>query len=219
MVPGDTGADHILPVEFQMRKGTNPARRTNLPLRTPIWLGAHCSFAERNTEAATFEHEPTIAAIDGFCVAGGLELALACDIRIATRAARFALPEVRWGILPGGGGTQRLGKIVGLGVAMRMIMTGDEIGADFALRCGLITDLVEKQELEYIALIIANRIVKTGPLAVVAARQALLASFELPMSQGLAKEAELQRNLLLTDDAAEGVAAFSARRQPEYSGR
>jgi enoyl-CoA hydratase/carnithine racemase len=100
-----------------------------------------------------------------------------------------------------------------------MIMTGDEIGADFALRCGLITDLVEKQELEYIALIIANRIVKNGPLAVVAARQALLASFELPMSQGLAKEAELQRNLLLTDDAAEGVAAFSARRQPEYSGR
>jgi enoyl-CoA hydratase/carnithine racemase len=163
--------------------------------------------------------KPTIAAIDGFCVAGGLELALACDIRIATRDARFALPEVRWGILPGGGGTQRLGKIVGAGVAMRMILTGDEINADFVLSCGLITDLVEKQDLETTALTTANRIVRNGPLALVAARQALLASFELPLSLGLAKEAELQRHLLLTDDAAEGVAAFSARRQPEYNGR
>jgi enoyl-CoA hydratase/carnithine racemase len=102
---------------------------------------------------------------------------------------------------------------------MRMILTGDEITADFALSCGLITDLVEQQELENTALTIANRIVKNGPLAVVAARQALLASFELPMSKGLAKEAELQRNLRLTDDAAKGVAAFSARRQPEYHGR
>jgi enoyl-CoA hydratase/carnithine racemase len=100
-----------------------------------------------------------------------------------------------------------------------MILTGDEISADFALSCGLITDLVERQELENTAFTTANRIVKNGPLAVVAARQALLSSFDLPMSQGLAKEAELQRNLLLTDDAAEGVAAFSARRQPEYNDR
>lgn len=83
----------------------------------------------------------------------------------------------------------------------------------------MITDLVEKRDLETTALTIANRIVKNGPLAVVAARQALLASFELPMSVGLAKEAELQCHLLLTDDAAEGVAAFSARRQPAYIGR
>ncbi|MFM0737283.1 enoyl-CoA hydratase/isomerase family protein [Paraburkholderia xenovorans] len=163
--------------------------------------------------------KPTIAAIHGFCVAGGLELALACDIRIAARDARFALPEVRWGILPGGGGTQRLGKIVGLGVAMRMILTGDEISADFALNCGLVTQLVERHELETTALSIAERIVKNGPLAVAAARQALLASFEFPIEQGLAKEAELQRELLLTEDAAEGVAAFAARRQPEYKGR
>ncbi|WP_322060676.1 enoyl-CoA hydratase/isomerase family protein [Paraburkholderia sp. J63] len=163
--------------------------------------------------------KPTIAAIDGFCVAGGLELALACDIRIATRNARFALPEVRWGILPGGGGTQRLGKIAGLGVAMRMILTGDEIRADEALNCGLITDLVEPHELEGTALAIARRIVRNGPLAVVAARRALLASFGLPMKQGLKMEAELQRDLLLTHDAAEGVAAFAARRPPEFKGR
>lgn len=162
--------------------------------------------------------KPTIAAIDGFCVAGGLELALACDIRIATPDARFGLPEVRWGIIPGGGGTQRLGKIVGLGVAMKMILTGNEISADAALNCGLVTDLVEKSELENTAIAIADRIVKNGPLAVAAARQALFASFELPMEQGLAKEAELQRHLLLTDDAAEGVAAFSEKRHPKYQG-
>ena len=162
--------------------------------------------------------KPTIAAIDGFCVAGGLELALACDIRIATYDARFALPEVRWGILPGGGGTQRLGKIVGLGLAMRMILTGDEIGADVALRCGLVSDLVEKRDLESTALAIAERIMKNGPLAVVAARQALLESFELSLKQGLTREAELQRKLLLSHDATEGVAAFAAKRQPIYGG-
>lgn len=163
--------------------------------------------------------KPTIAAIDGFCVAGGLELALACDIRIATHDARFALPEVKWGILPGGGGTQRLGKIVGLGVAMRMILTGDEIGADRAWNCGLVTDVVERRELQDTAMSIADKITKNGPLAVMAARQALLASFELPMEQGLDREAQLQRNLLLSKDAAEGIAAFSARRQPKYGGR
>ena len=162
--------------------------------------------------------KPTIAAIDGFCVAGGLELALACDIRIATPDARFGLPEVRWGIIPGGGGTQRLGKIVGIGVAMKMMLTGGEISADAALACGLVTDLVERSELENTAIATADRIVKNGPLAVVAARQALLASFELPMAQGLAKEAELQRHLLLTEDAAEGVAAFSEKRHPKYKG-
>ncbi|WP_227247533.1 enoyl-CoA hydratase/isomerase family protein [Paraburkholderia caribensis] len=163
--------------------------------------------------------KPTIAAIDGFCVAGGLELALACDIRIATHSARFALPEVKWGILPGGGGTQRLGKIVGLGVAMRMILTGDEISAEVALNNGLVTDVVDRHELHDVALDIARRIVSNGPLAVAAARQAVLASFEVPLFHGLAQEAELQRHLLLTDDAREGVAAFSERRKPRYIGR
>ncbi|MHC6225589.1 enoyl-CoA hydratase/isomerase family protein [Pseudomonas sp. X10] len=163
--------------------------------------------------------KPTIAAIDGFCIAGGLELALACDIRIATPTARFGLPEVRWGIMPGGGGTQRLGKVIGLGAAMRMVLTGDEISADTALAYGLVTDLTEKSELENTAVAIANRIIKNAPLAVAAARHALLASFELTMEAGLAKESELQGQLLLTHDAAEGVAAFSEKRYPHYRGR
>lgn len=162
--------------------------------------------------------KPTIAAIDGFCLAGGLELALACDIRIATAESRFALPEVRLGILPGGGGTQRLAKVAGLGVAMRMILTGDTFDANFALNHGLVTELVSREELEQAALTMAHRIAANGPLAVVAARRAVIASYGLPLADGLLQEAELQRELLLTRDSHEGVSAFSERRPPAYTG-
>ncbi|WP_042264227.1 enoyl-CoA hydratase/isomerase family protein [Paraburkholderia heleia] len=162
--------------------------------------------------------KPTIAAIDGFCVAGGLELALACDIRIATFDSRFALPETRLGILPGGGGTQRLAKIAGLGVAMRMILTGETFDANYALDHGLVTELVSKEELERSALAIARRIVANGPLAVLAARRAILASSELALADGLLLESTLQRELLLTHDSHEGVAAFLGRRPPVYTG-
>lgn len=162
--------------------------------------------------------KPTIAAIDGFCMAGGLELALACDIRIATFHSHFALPETRLGILPGGGGTQRLAKVAGLGVAMRMILTGDTFDANFALNHGLVTELVSREELEQSALTIARRIVGNGPLAVLAARRAVIESCELALEDGLLREAELQRELLLTHDSHEGVAAFSERRPPVYTG-
>jgi enoyl-CoA hydratase/carnithine racemase len=163
--------------------------------------------------------KPTIAAIDGFCVAGGLELALACDIRVSTHESRFALPETRLGILPGGGGTQRLAKVAGLGVAMRMILTGDTFDAEFALRHGLVTELVQREALEDTALTIARRIVQNGPLAVIAAREAVLASYGAGLESGLLREAQSQRDLLLTTDAQEGVAAFVERRPPTYSRR
>lgn len=162
--------------------------------------------------------KPTIAAIDGICVAGGLELALACDIRIASSASSFGLPEVRLGILPGGGGTQRLAKVAGLGVAMRMILTGDTFDASFALNHGLVTEVVPRDELEAAALGIARQIAGNGPLAVAAARQAILDSYGSSLENGLLLEAVLQRNLLGTDDASEGVAAFSERRRPAYGG-
>jgi enoyl-CoA hydratase/carnithine racemase len=161
--------------------------------------------------------KPVIAAIDGFCVAGGLELALACDIRIATFDSQFALPETRLGILPGGGGTQRLAKVAGLGVAMRMILTGDTFDANFALNHGIVTELVSKEALESGALMIARRIVGNGPLAVLAARRAVLASGELALEDGLLLEAKLQRELLLTHDSHEGVTAFTERRTPAYT--
>lgn len=162
--------------------------------------------------------KPTIAAIDGLCMAGGLELALACDIRIATFDSHFALPETRLGILPGGGGTQRLAKVAGLGVAMRMILTGDTFDANFALSHGLVTELVSREELQRSAFTIARRIVGNGPLAVLAARRAVIASYELTLEDGLFLEAKLQRELLLTHDSYEGVAAFSERRPPLYIG-
>ncbi|MFX1767724.1 MULTISPECIES: enoyl-CoA hydratase/isomerase family protein [Paraburkholderia] len=167
---------------------------------------------------ATDVVKPTIAAIDGFCVAGGLELALACDIRVATFESRFGLPEVKLGILPGGGGTQRLVKVTGMGVAMRMILTGDTFDANFALNHGLVTELVSAQELQQTALTIARRLVANGPLAVVAARRAVIASYGLDLSEGLLQEAQLQRELLMSRDSREGVTAFTERRPPDYKG-
>ncbi len=163
--------------------------------------------------------KPTIAAIDGFCMAGGLELALASDIRIATPESRFALPEVRLGILPGGGGTQRLAKVVGLGVAMRMILTGDTFDANFALGHGLVSELAPRDALEQVALAIARRIASNGPLAVAAVRRAVMASYDEGLEDSLLKESALQRQLLLTRDADEGIAAFTERRTAAYRGR
>lgn len=162
--------------------------------------------------------KPTIAAIDGFCVAGGLELALACDLRVATPESSFALPEVRWGILPGGGGTQRLAKVVGLGVAMRMILTGDTVDSAFALRHGLVTELVTRDNLDGTALALARQIAKNGPLAVRSARQSVFAGYGDALANGLLDESRLQRELLLSRDSHEGVAAFSERRPPSYTG-
>jgi enoyl-CoA hydratase/carnithine racemase len=163
--------------------------------------------------------KPTIAAIDGICVAGGLELALACDIRVAASGSSFGLPEVRLGILPGGGGTQRLAKVTGLGVAMRMILTGDSFDAEFALRHGLVTEVVAKEALQETALRIARRIAQNGPLAAIAARRAVLDAHGSALAEGLLQESELQRTLLLSKDSHEGIQAFAEKRPPVYTGR
>jgi enoyl-CoA hydratase/carnithine racemase len=162
--------------------------------------------------------QPIIAAIRGHCFGGGLELALACDIRLATPESTFALPEVRLGILPGGGGTQRLAKVAGMGVAMRMILTGDTFDASFALNHGLVTELVPKAGLEAAALKIARQIAGNGPLAVIAARRAVLASHDLTLEAGLFEESALQRLLLRSRDAREGATAFVERRPAAYIG-
>jgi enoyl-CoA hydratase/carnithine racemase len=151
-------------------------------------------------------------------VAGGLELALACDIRVATFESSFALPEVKLGILPGGGGTQRLAKVAGLGVAMQMILTGDTVDATFALKHGLVTELVSKTELLSAALALARQIARNGPLAVIAARRSVLASYGDALEGGLQTESQLQRELLLTSDSNEGVTAYAERRPPLYTG-
>lgn len=160
--------------------------------------------------------KPVIAAIQGHCVAGGLELAMACDMRICTPDLKFGLAEVRWGVLPGGGGTQRLPRLVPLGSALEMILTGDSIDAQRAERIGLVNRVVTADMLLNTAFILAERVAANGPVAVKAAKRAVLLGLERALAEGLALEGELQNQLLQTDDAEEGLRAFAERRKPKY---
>lgn len=163
--------------------------------------------------------KPVIAAINGPCLAGGLELALACDIRIAVEHAVFGLPEVRRGILPGAGGTQRLPRCVPVGVAMEMILSGAPIDADAALRWGLVSHVVEAGKLLEEALRIAGLIAANGPLAVRAARDAVHQGLALPLDQALRLEQFQAEPLRLSEDAKEGVQAFVEKRAPKFTGK
>lgn len=162
--------------------------------------------------------KPTIAAINGACLAGGLELALACDIRVAADHARFGLPEVCRGILPGAGGTQRLPRALPLGVALEMILSGAPIDAASALRWGLVSRLMPAAALMDCALDIASRIAANGPLAVRAARDAVYQGADLPLDQALRLEQFYAEPLRQSKDAQEGVRAFIERRAPRFSG-
>lgn len=162
--------------------------------------------------------KPTIAAIKGFCLGGGLELALACDIRIASPEAIFGLPESRLAIIPGAGGTQRLPRVVGVGHAMRLILTGERIDAQEAHRIGLVSEIVPEDELVTSAVELARRISEGGPLALAYAKEAIRRGVELPIADGLRLEADLATLLTNTADRLEGAAAFRERRRPSYRG-
>ncbi|MFN8507319.1 MAG: enoyl-CoA hydratase-related protein [Dehalococcoidia bacterium] len=164
-------------------------------------------------------YKPIIAAINGYCLAGGLELALACDIRIAVPEARFGLPEVRWAIMPGAGGTQRLPRAIPQAWANYLILTGEQMDAETAFRLGLISHIVPREELMDRALQIANLICERGPLAVKTAKEAILRGQDMPLDHGLAYEDVLLSRLMTTDDAKEGPKAFAEKRKPEYHGR
>jgi len=164
-------------------------------------------------------YKPIIAAINGYCLAGGLELALACDIRIAVPEARFGLPEVRWAIMPGAGGTQRLPRAIPQAWANYLVLTGEQMDADTAFRLGLISHVVPREELMDRAMQIANVICERGPLAVKTAKEAILRGQDMPLEHGLAYEDVLLSRLMTTDDAKEGPKAFAEKRKPEYHGR
>jgi E-phenylitaconyl-CoA hydratase len=163
--------------------------------------------------------KPLIAAVNGPAVGGGLELALACDIRIAAASARFGLPEVRIGSLPGSGGTQRLPRIVGPGLAAWMILTGELVDAAKALRSGLVTEVVPDEALATAVADLAHRVAFNAPLSLVAAKEALRGAEELGFSAGQALERRLWSRLAATEDRAEGRAAFRERREPRFTGR
>lgn len=169
----------------------------------------------RNLDA----RKPVIAAINGACLAGGLELALACDIRVAAEGATFGLPEVRWGLMPGAGGTQRLPRAIPMSIAMEMILTAQPIDARRALSAGLVSAVVTRDELEGSAMELASRIAANAPLAVQAARFATLRGRDLALEDGLELEQLYADPLRETEDVKEGLAAFAEKRPPRYRGR
>ena len=163
--------------------------------------------------------KPVIAAINGPCLAGGLELALACDVRIAADHAVFGLPEVRRGILPGAGGTQRLPRALPLGVALEMILTGAPIDSEAALRWGLVSHVVPANRCMEEALRVAGLMAANGPLAVRAARDAIYQGLTLPLDDALRLEQFHAEPLRGSEDAQEGVSAFVEKRAPNFKGK
>ena len=163
--------------------------------------------------------KPIIAAINGYCLAGGLELALSCDIRIAAEHATFGLPEPKRAIIPAAGGTQRLPRAVPLAFAMELLLTGDRFDAETALRFGLVSRVVPADKLLTTAEEIAHKILECGPLAVRAVKQAALEGRQLSLIDGLKLESELAGRVFRSEDAREGPTAFAQKRKPEYKGR
>jgi enoyl-CoA hydratase/carnithine racemase len=162
---------------------------------------------------------PTIAAIEGNALGGGLELALCCDLRIASSRARLGLPEVRLAVIPGSGGTQRLPRIVGPARARELILTGRVIDADEAARIGLVNEVVPAGEARARADALAEEIAARGPLAVREAKRLIDAGLDLDLDAGLAAELDASERLFASDDMLEGASAFFAKRDPEYRGR
>ncbi len=163
--------------------------------------------------------KPTIAMINGYAFGGGCELALACDMRIAARSAKLGQPEIRLGILPGGGGTQRLPRLVGAGHALRMILSGEPVTAEEAARIGLVDQVVEDAELRETVGALARTIAAHSPLALRLAKDAVRTALEAPLSAGLAYERELFITAFGSQDKAEGVRAFFEKRTPRFTGR
>lgn len=163
--------------------------------------------------------KPIIAAINGHANGGGLEQALACDIRVAAEHAQFGLGEVRLGWLPGGGGTQRLPRLIPLGRALELLYSGNRVDAQEALRLGLVDHVVPMSRLMSKCEEIAAEICKSAPLAVQAIKQAALRGLDLPLADGLKLERELFTRLQSTEDAREGALAFAEKRPPQWKGK
>jgi enoyl-CoA hydratase len=186
---------------------------------TPITGKATSERGQRVFRAIEKFPKPVIAAVNGFALGGGCELALACHIRIASDKAQLGLPEVTLGIIPGYGGTQRMARLLGKGRALELILTGDRIKADEAERIGLVNRVVPADQLMTVAEEMARTIAKRGPLAVRAAIEAVMSGSDMPFEEGQFLEATLFGLLASTDDMKEGMGAFLEKRAAEFKGR
>jgi enoyl-CoA hydratase len=162
------------------------------------------------------QSKPIVAAVNGFALGGGCELAMACHVRIASSRAKFGQPEVKLGILPGFGGTQRLPRLVGRGMASRLILSGQQIPADEALRIGLVDEVVEPEKLLDHADALLREMLSNGPAAVAAALEAIRRGVELELDEAIELEAKLFADLCGSDEMREGTAAFLEKREPKF---
>lgn len=174
------------------------------------------NFAGMSREPPT--NKPVIAAINGICVAGGLELALACDLRIAEEHSTFALPEVRWGVIAGGGGITRLSRLMPDAVAMDMLLTAQTIDSAKALQYGLVSEVVPQGKAMARAMEKAEIIGRMGPLAIRLTKEVARRGRDMGMYAALELERVAFRRVMMSEDVNEGVAAFVERRKPRYSG-
>jgi enoyl-CoA hydratase len=163
--------------------------------------------------------KPVIAMINGYCLGGGNELALACDIRIASETASFGQPEINLGIIPGGGGTQRLTRLIGEGKAMELILTGEIIDAATALELGLVNIVVPPSDLRAKTMAMANRIAEKSPIALRMAKEAVKLASRSNLDEGLRREIDLFALCFSSEDKDEGVNAFLEKRKPVFHGR
>jgi len=163
--------------------------------------------------------KPVIAMINGFCLGGGNELAMACDIRIASENARFSQPEINLGIMCGGGGTQRLTRLIGEGRAMEMALTGDMIDAATAHRFGLVNHVHPSDQLEAETMKLAEKIAEKAPIALQLSKEAVKFASRSNLDEGLRREVDLFAICFSTEDKKEGVSAFLEKRKPEFKGK
>ena len=174
--------------------------------------------AESWASIAAF-NKPLIAAVNGLALGGGMELALICDIIVASETARFGQPEINLGIIPGAGGTQRLTRVVGKSLAMEMILNARMLSADEALRVGLVSSVYPSETLLHNALKTAQQIAARAPLAIIAAKKSVNAAFDLSLTAGLTVEREQFTALFATEDQREGMTAFLEKRRPVWKGK
>jgi enoyl-CoA hydratase/carnithine racemase len=162
---------------------------------------------------------PLIAAVSGYALGGGCELALACDMIVADVDARFGQPEVTLGIIPGGGGTQRLARVLGKQRAMEYVLTGRRFDAEMGLEMGLVNKVVKKGRWLQEAMVLAHTVAERPPIATRLAKQAVLAAEETSLSTGLKEERRLYEQSMATEDRVEGMQAFLEKREPKFEGR